>query len=58
MAKFLLFDPLGSTCLQCLYLLLLTGTLLSFHSWVPNPITPSLPLLKTLGYLQPHTSSA
>lgn len=54
MAKFLLFDPPGSTRLQRLYLLMLTGTLLSLHSWVPSPEGPSLPLLKTLGCLQPY----
>ena len=54
MAKFLLFDPLGSTRPQCLYLLMLTGMLLSLHSWVPNPEAASLPLLKTLGYLKPY----
>lgn len=53
MAKFLLFDPPSSTGLQCLYLLTLTGTLLSLHSRVPNPEAPSLPLLKTLACLQP-----
>jgi len=48
MAKFLLFDPPGSTHLQCLHLLMLRGT-----SWVPSPEAPSLPLLQTLGCLQP-----
>lgn len=53
MAKLLLFDPLGRTHPQCLYILRLAGMLLPP---VPNPAAFSLPLPKTPGCSVPSAA--